>query len=123
MTHAAGGAGGEVETDLMPGPPVSSDTLEEAALKVLRAGDPWLKSEYGATAAQLWMDGRIERAYDENTPPLPVPSRPARLPTVSRPHPFIPFQNWNYFFFKVSLCNDSSRELFSFYTRNCALGT
>ena len=82
MAHA-GGTGGEVETDLMPGPPVSSDTLEEAALKVLRAGDPWVKSEYGATAAQLWMDGRIERAYDENSPPLPVPSRPARLPTVS----------------------------------------
>lgn len=93
MTHA-GVTGGEVETDLMPGPPVSSDTLEEAALKVLRAGDPWLKSEYGATAAQLWMDGRIERAYDKNSPLLPVPSRPARLPTVSHPDPFIPFQTF-----------------------------
>ena len=112
MTHA-GGTGGEVETDLMPGPPVSSDTLEEAALKVLRAGDPWVKSEYGATAAQLWMDGRIERAYDENSPPLPVPSRPARLPTVSH------FDSYLSILFLVSLQRLIARALLHLHAKLC----
>lgn len=61
---------------------MSSDTLEQAALKVLQEGDPWLKAEFGDLAATLWLQGAMQSAYDVDGPLLAVPSRPARLDTV-----------------------------------------
>lgn len=63
--------------------PASTDTLEQAALKVLVEGDPWLKAEYGDLAATLWLEGKMPTAYDESGPLLTLPSRPARLDIVS----------------------------------------
>ncbi|KAG0607919.1 hypothetical protein M758_8G064200 [Ceratodon purpureus] len=68
--------------ELKSGAPCSSDTLDEAALKVLLEGDPWLKAEYGDLAATLWLEGKMESAYRELGPVLQVPSRPARLDVV-----------------------------------------
>lgn len=64
------------------GGPASTDTLEQAALKVLLEADPWLKAEYGDLAATLWLEGKLRTAYHESGPLLAVPSRPARLDTA-----------------------------------------
>lgn len=65
------------------GAPVSSDTLEQAALKVLQEGDPWRKAQYGDLAATLWLQGAMRIPYEVEGPLLVVPSRPARLDIVS----------------------------------------
>ncbi|CAI7739316.1 unnamed protein product [Closterium sp. NIES-54] len=44
-------------------PPCAGDTLCEAAVKVLRTADPWMKADYGDLAAHLWATGAIRHAY------------------------------------------------------------
>lgn len=61
--------------------PCKGDTLVEAALKVLNAGDPWRKADFGDLAAKLWFQGCLSQAYDCHKDLL-VPDRPSRLPTV-----------------------------------------
>lgn len=75
---------GEGAMQKLTGAPVSTDTLEQAALKVLQEGDPWLKAEYGDLAATLWLEGAMTTPYDADGPLLAVPSRPARLDIVSQ---------------------------------------
>jgi len=75
---------------------VSSDTLEQAALKVLQEGDPWLKAQYGDLAATLWLQGAMRSPYDAEGPLLAVPSRPARLDIVSH---YLPL--WSLFLMRL----------------------
>ncbi|KAF7811581.1 hypothetical protein G2W53_032557 [Senna tora] len=58
-----------------------SDTLVEAALRVLKTADPFEKARLGDFVASQWLQGTITRAYDPSLH-LSVPDRPARLSNV-----------------------------------------
>ncbi|XP_038691428.1 uncharacterized protein HI_0077 isoform X2 [Tripterygium wilfordii] len=58
-----------------------SETLVEAALRVLNTADPFEKARLGDSVASKWLQGTISRTYDPSLD-LPVPDRPARLTNV-----------------------------------------
>lgn len=61
----------------------TAQTLVEAALEVLNTADPVEKVRLGEAAATRWLEGAISLPYRADDPcDLPVPDRPARLPTV-----------------------------------------
>ncbi len=60
------------------GPPHASDSLVEAALKVLNCPDPWIKAEYTYKAVELWRNGSIRSIRPRHWRELKVPDRPAR---------------------------------------------
>ncbi|XP_050282062.1 uncharacterized protein LOC126722940 [Quercus robur] len=57
------------------------ETLVEAALRVLKTGDPYEKARLGDSVASQWLQGTITQPYDSSLD-LPVPDRPARLANV-----------------------------------------
>ncbi|CAI9091245.1 OLC1v1026213C1 [Oldenlandia corymbosa var. corymbosa] len=59
----------------------SSETLVEAALRVLNTGDPFEKARLGDQVANQWLQGLIAQPYDSSQE-LTVPDRPARLNNV-----------------------------------------
>lgn len=59
----------------------SSETLVEAALRVLNTADPIEKARLGDEVANKWLQGLITHAYDPSQD-LIVPDRPARLSNV-----------------------------------------
>ncbi|WOK96873.1 hypothetical protein Cni_G05581 [Canna indica] len=67
-----GGGQGEAETQ----------TLVEAALEILNTADPFEKARLGDSVAVRWLQGAISIPYRDDSPPLPVPDRPARLSSV-----------------------------------------
>lgn len=58
-----------------------SETLVEAALRVLNTADPFDKARLGDLVASKWLDGTITLPYNPSLH-LPVPDRPARLTNV-----------------------------------------
>ncbi|KAL8171679.1 hypothetical protein V2J09_023483 [Rumex salicifolius] len=62
-------------------PSLSSETLVEAALRVLNTADPFEKAKLGDQVATQWLEQTITRPYDPSVD-LPVPDRPARLTDV-----------------------------------------
>ncbi|KAJ0101188.1 hypothetical protein Patl1_05968 [Pistacia atlantica] len=62
-------------------PENESDTLVEAALRVLNTEDPFEKAGLGDSVASKWLDGTITLPYNPSLD-LPVPDRPARLTNV-----------------------------------------
>ena len=60
----------------------SSETLVEAALRVLNTADPVEKARLGDEVANKWLQGLITQAYDPSQDVI-VPDRPARLSNVS----------------------------------------
>lgn len=63
-------------------PELESETLVEAALRVLNTGDPFEKAKLGDLVASKWQQGSIFQAYNPSLD-FPVPDRPARLANVS----------------------------------------
>lgn len=62
----------------------ATETLVEAALRVLNTADPFEKARLGDEVANKWLQGVITQAYDpSSSEDLIVPDRPARLGTVS----------------------------------------
>lgn len=61
-----------------------TETLVEAALRVLNTADPFEKARLGDSAATRWLQGRIASPYDAALD-LPVPNRPARPANVRAP--------------------------------------
>ncbi|KAK4765423.1 hypothetical protein SAY86_026513 [Trapa natans] len=59
----------------------ASETLVEAALRVLNTADPFEKARLGDSVATRWLQGRIATPYDASID-LPIPDRPARLTDV-----------------------------------------
>lgn len=60
-----------------------TETLVEAALRVLNTADPFEKARLGDEVANKWLQGLITQAYDpSSSQDLVVPDRPARLGTV-----------------------------------------
>lgn len=59
-----------------------SETLVEAALRVLNTADPVEKARLGNEVANKWLQGLITQPYDPSQD-LIVPDRPARLSNVS----------------------------------------
>ncbi|XP_031278616.1 uncharacterized protein LOC116137068 [Pistacia vera] len=62
-------------------PENESETLVEAALRVLNTEDPFEKARLGDSVASKWLDGTITLPYNPSLD-LPVPDRPARLTNV-----------------------------------------
>lgn len=62
-------------------PELESETLVEAALRVLNTGDPFEKAKLGDLVASKWQQGSIVQAYNPSLD-FPVPDRPARLANV-----------------------------------------
>lgn len=60
---------------------LETETLVEAALRILNTPDPFEKARLGDWVASQWLRGSISRAYDPELD-LPVPERPARLANV-----------------------------------------
>lgn len=60
---------------------MGSNTLVEAALRVLNTPDPFAKARLGDSVACRWLDGTITQPYNPSLD-LPVPDRPARLTNV-----------------------------------------
>ncbi|CDO99842.1 unnamed protein product [Coffea canephora] len=58
-----------------------SETLVEAALRVLNTADPVEKARLGDEVANKWLQGLITQAYDPSQDVI-VPDRPARLSNV-----------------------------------------
>ncbi|KAF5192725.1 3-oxoacyl-acyl-carrier synthase-like protein (Protein of unknown function DUF455) [Thalictrum thalictroides] len=58
-----------------------TETLVEAALRVLKTADPVQKAKLGETIAQQWLEGTISHTYHHSID-FPVPDRPARLSNV-----------------------------------------
>lgn len=58
-----------------------SETLVEAALRVLNTADPVEKARLGDSIATQWLQGTISQPYNDSID-LPVPDRPARLTNV-----------------------------------------
>ncbi|KAI4352634.1 hypothetical protein L6164_006867 [Bauhinia variegata] len=58
-----------------------SETLVEAALRVLNTADPFEKARLGDSVASQWLQGTITLAYHPSLQ-LNVPDRPARLSNV-----------------------------------------
>lgn len=72
MSHGGGG-GAQGETE----------TLVEAALRVLNTADPAEKARLGDQVAAEWLAGLIARPYDPSSlHDLTLPHRPARLSNV-----------------------------------------
>lgn len=65
--------------------PNASDSLIEAALKILRAADPWKKAEYTYAAVDLWRSGQIKQVASDHCSHLNAPERPARADDKVRP--------------------------------------
>lgn len=63
-----------------------SETLVEAALRVLNTADPFEKAKLGDSVASRWLEGAISQPYCPSLH-LNVPDRPARLTNVQ---PFVP---------------------------------
>lgn len=62
----------------------ATETLIEAALRVLNTADPFEKARLGDEVANKWLHGVTTQAYDpSSSKDLIVPDRPARLGTVS----------------------------------------
>ncbi|KAL3520812.1 hypothetical protein ACH5RR_018961 [Cinchona calisaya] len=59
----------------------SSETLVEAALRVLNTADPVQKARLGDEVANKWLEGLITQPYDPSQD-LIVPDRPARITNV-----------------------------------------
>ncbi|WCJ19197.1 hypothetical protein M5689_001495 [Euphorbia peplus] len=59
----------------------TTETLVEAALRVLNTADPYEKAALGDLVATEWLQGTISEPYLPSLD-LPVPDRPARLSTV-----------------------------------------
>lgn len=77
---------------------MESETLIEAAIRVLNTSDPNEKARLGDSIAVKWLQGSITEAYDP-TVDLPVPDRPARLtnvpsPSISSSISYICEMNW-----------------------------
>ena len=70
------------EAKAMNKAPSSSETLVEAALRVLNTPDPFHKAKLGDQVATLWLQGTLSLPYHPSVD-LPVPDRPARLTNVS----------------------------------------
>lgn len=62
----------------MSRPPSRSDSLVEAALRVLLQPDPWLKAQYTYQAIDLWTSGVISTVCPAEGLHMQVPSRPQR---------------------------------------------
>lgn len=58
-----------------------SESLVEAAIRVLNTADPFEKARVGDSVAAQWLGGTITRAYDSSLE-LSVPDRPSRLSNV-----------------------------------------
>lgn len=62
----------------------ATETLVEAALRVLNTADPFEKARLGDEVANQWLHDVITQAYDpSSSQDLIVPDRPARPGTVS----------------------------------------
>lgn len=82
--------------------PEESETLVEAALRVLNTEDPFEKARLGDSVASKWLEGTITRPYDSLHDDLPVPDRPARLTNVCSAVSFsFPFLYVNCFVIKM----------------------
>ncbi|CAN1747621.1 Uncharacterized protein HI_0077 [Linum perenne] len=57
---------------------LETDTLVEAALRILNTPDPFEKARLGDLVASQWLQGSIFQPYNPNLD-FPVPDRPARL--------------------------------------------
>ncbi|CAK7325334.1 unnamed protein product [Dovyalis caffra] len=66
---------------MSPQPELESETLVEAALRVLNTADPFEKAKLGDSVASKWLQGSISQAYNPSLD-FPVPDRPARLANV-----------------------------------------
>ncbi|KAJ6432965.1 hypothetical protein OIU84_020073 [Salix udensis] len=62
-------------------PEFESETLVEAALRILNTADPFEKAKLGDLVASKWQQGSIFQAYSPSLD-FPVPDRPARLANV-----------------------------------------
>ncbi|CAI0410788.1 unnamed protein product [Linum tenue] len=60
---------------------LETETLVEAALRILNTPDPFEKARLGDWVASQWLQGSISLAYDPDLQ-FSVPERPARLPDV-----------------------------------------
>ncbi|GAX74502.1 hypothetical protein CEUSTIGMA_g1951.t1 [Chlamydomonas eustigma] len=61
----------------MSSPPCASDSLVEAAVKILQTGDPWLKASYTNQVVEWWRSGCMATLpCSQDT--LHVPERPSR---------------------------------------------
>lgn len=110
VAHAAPPA--DVAAGGSEGDPCPGDTLQRAAVKVLRTADPFLKAQRGELAAGLWRAGAIRHVCradvdmedaadhdDVESPPAElaprdeydvVPDEPSRDPQVSRSPSSVP---------------------------------
>ncbi|XP_020539854.1 uncharacterized protein HI_0077 isoform X2 [Jatropha curcas] len=66
---------------MSPPPESETETLVEAALRVLNTADPFEKAKLGDFIASRWLQGTISQTYHHSVD-LPVPDRPARLTNV-----------------------------------------
>lgn len=73
----------ESEREMRRQPEFESETLVEAALRILNTADPFEKAKLGDLVASKWQQGSIFQAYSPSLD-FPVPDRPARLANVSR---------------------------------------
>ncbi|KAJ6717564.1 hypothetical protein OIU79_005689 [Salix purpurea] len=66
------------EREMRRQPEFESETLVEAALRILNTADPFEKAKLGDLVASKWQQGSIFQAYSPSLD-FPVPDRPARL--------------------------------------------
>jgi hypothetical protein len=64
--------------------PTATDTLVEAALKILNEPDPWRKAEFTYAVYDMWKAGTITRILPDDPSQLVVPERPARADDTVR---------------------------------------